>query len=318
MSHNVFEKSAATGTLSHSEIRKAKDELNAVIASASNRQEGTLKEALHHAISNSKALQHAIGEDTDYGINSLELLFPEAQNVNGAKPEAIRRQQEWVNKVLSGVSKRPFSRLKMMHFDMTHEEARARGYIRGNMKKEMFWSMTKRTTEPTTVYQKQKIDRDDIIDITTVDVVAWMWEEMRISLNEEIARAIMFGDGREIDDPDKIREDKIRPIVSDDPFYSHQVNIPESIYTDGIKLIDTVFRARKAYKGTGNPVLFVSDSIITDLLLLRDPTFDRRHFESEQALASQLGVSGIVKVDDGILYGTDILGVMVNLSLIHI
>src|SRR5699024_2864058 len=158
MPRNLFENTgdATGGTLTHSQINAARKDLNNSLAPAANNPDGTPQDILKHAISNSTELKHAIGEDTDYGINTLELLFPEANLVNGEKPEAIRRSQEWVNGVLSGVSKRPFSRLKMRYFNMTHEEARARGYIRGNLKKEMFWSMTQRTTEPTTVYQKEK------------------------------------------------------------------------------------------------------------------------------------------------------------------
>lgn len=325
MTHNVFENTtgAASNELSHSDILRARRALNDAIATASQTGEGRLSEYLEAAIGTSKELQHAIGEDTDYGINSLEMLFPEAKLINGEKPEAIRRNQEWVNKVLSGVSKRPFARIKMRYFNMTHEEARARGYIRGNLKKEMYWSMFQRTTEPTTIYQKEKIDRDDIIDITTVDIVAWMWQEMRISLNEEIARAILLGDGREIDDPDKIREDKIRPIAKEDDFYAHKVGVPQSIIDDPLKLVDTIFEMRKAYKGSGSPTLFTSEALVTDLLLLRRRTVDgfegERYFADKTALARALNVSDIVELDDYFFTNKDgspkdLIGIIVNLS----
>lgn len=314
MSFNVFESGTNTeNTLSHAQRTAAVKEINGILAHAAANHEsfGSMKEALKQGIANSKELKHAIGEDTEYGINNLELLFPDAQGAD--KPEAIRRQQEWVSAVLSGVSKRPFSRIKMMNFNMTHEEARARGYIRSTLKKESYFSITGRETAPTTVYQKQKIDRDDIIDITTVDIVAWMLAEMRISLNEEIARAILVGDNREVDDPDKIREDKIRPIVKDDDFYAHKVNVPASIWEDGLVLVDTIFKVRKAYKGTGSPKLYTSEGLITDLLLLRDKD-DRRHYDSKEALARALNVSAIVEVDDAMFYDTDLLGVIVNLA----
>lgn len=325
MARNLFENNGgATGdTLTHSQINAARKDLNSYLEQAAKNPDGTLQDVLKHAISNSKELKHAIGEDTDYGINTLEVLFPEANLVNGEKPEAIRRSQEWVNTVLSGVSKRPFARLKMRYFNMTHEEARARGYIRGNLKKEMFWSMTQRTTEPTTVYQKEKIDRDDIIDITTVDIVAWMWEEMRISLNEEIARAILFGDGREIDDPDKISEDKIRPIAKEDDFYAHKVGLPQSVIDEPLKLVDAFFAMRKAYKGSGSPTLFTSERLVTDLLLMRKRTVDgfegERYYDSKEALARALNVSNIVEIDDYFFTDengdpSDLLGIIVNLS----
>lgn len=324
MTRNIFENArSGENTLSHSDLRAARNTLNTFLADAAKKNEGNLKEVLAHAMNNSKELKHAIGEDTDYGINSLEVLFPEAQLINGEKPESIRRSQEWVNHVLASVSKRPFSRIKLRYFDMTHEEARARGYVRGNLKKEMYWSMVQRTTEPTTFYQKQKIDRDDLIDITTVDIVAWMWQEMRISLNEELARAILFGDGREVDDPDKIREDRIRPVVSEDDFYAHKVGIPKDIVKDPLKMVDAIFAMRKAYKGSGSPTLYTSERLVTDLLLLRRQTVDgfkgERYYDSKEALARALNVSNIVEVDDYFFTnpdGTekDLLGIIVNLT----
>lgn len=325
MHRNLFENTgAATGdTLNHSQMNTVRKEINGMLADAARTQNGTLQDILKHTMENSSELKHAIGEDTDYGINSLEILFPEAQLINGEKPEAIRRPQEWANSVLSGVSKSPFSRIKMRYFDMTHEEARARGYIRGSLKKEMYWSMVQRSTEPTTIYQKEKIDRDDLIDITTVDLVAWMWQEMRVSLNEEIARAIMFGDGREIDDPDKIREDRIRPITKEDDFYSHKVGIPKSITDDPLKMVDAIFAMRKAYKGSGSPTLYTSERLVTDLLLLRRRTVDgfegERYYDSKEALARALNVSNIVEIDDYFFTNqngepTDLLGVIVNLT----
>lgn len=319
---NVFERND-NSALSHAEKLEALNDLNTIIANASASGQGTLQEALRNGIENSRVLSHAIGEDTDYGINTLEVLFPEARSINGDKPEAIRRSQEWVNRVLGGVSKRPFTRIKMTYFDMTHEEARARGYIRGNLKKEMYWSMARRTTEPTTVYQKEKIDRDDIIDITNVDIVAWMWQEMRISLNEEIARAILFGDGREIDDPDKIREDCIRPICKEDDFYAHKIDVPEKILKDPLKMVDTIFAMRKAYKGSGSPVLYTYEGLVTDLLLLRKRTVDgfegERYWDSKEALARALNVSAIVEIDDYFFTkpdGTlgDLVGIITNLN----
>ena len=201
MNRNVFEKNgegvdkvkATDSVLSHSEIKS-------IFEDAQNNTK-----SLHQSI-----IAHA--ESKGYGVDNIEFLFPEAKALQNT-PEFISRQMDWVNDVLSGAKKVPFSRIKTVYADITHDEARAKGYITGNMKKEEYFGLAKRETHPTTIYKKQKLDRDDIIDVTTMDIVAWLWAEMRVMLNEEIARAILFGDGRDVDDEDKIDEKKIRPIA---------------------------------------------------------------------------------------------------------
>lgn len=297
MSRNVFEQNDASadssrgGTLTH-------DQLSTLVADG--HKLGSFKEAV---------LAHA----EDYGITNIEILFPDAQAIDN-KPEWITRRMEWVERVLNGTRKLPFSKIKSLSADLTHEEARAKGYIKATMKKEQFFSIAKRETGPKTIYKKQKLDRDDIIDITEFDVVAWIWVEMRFMLREEIARAVLIGDGREVDDPDKIDEDKIRPIATDNAFYTDVLTVPANV--NGDALVEAVLRGRKNYKGVGNPTMFTTEDVLTDLLLLKDK-MGRRLYRTTSELANELRVSDIVTVpvmegamtDDG-----DLLMVLVNLS----
>lgn len=258
----------------------------------------------------------------DYGITNVETLFPEAKNVNG-KPEWITRKMPWVETVLGGAQKLPFARFKSRSADLTHEEARAKGYIKGNVKKEQFFAIAQRETGPTTIYKKQKMDRDDIIDITEFDVIAWLWQEMRFMLREEIARAILIGDGRPVEDPanpgqpnpDKIPENKIRPVAKDDDFYTHKVTVPSN--TSPEQFIEAVLRARKYYKGVGNPTLFTTEDMLTDMLLVKDG-FKRRLYPTEAELRSALRVSNIETVDvmEGQTDedGNGLLGILLNMS----
>lgn len=291
MTRNVFEQNAgaprAEKTLSHAQIQ-------AIVSDAE--KIGSFKDSL---------LMHA----QEYGITNIELLFPDAQKLRN-EPDFVKRRTEWVSEVINGTHKSPFSRIKSMSADITHDEARAKGYIKGNMKKEEYFGLAQRVTTPTTIYKKQKLDRDDIIDITDLDVVAWLKAEMRVMLDEEIARAILVGDGREVDDEDKINEDNIRPIASDDDFYAHRVDLPSNAY--GTVLIEHILRNRRHYKGTGNPVMYTTDDVLTDLLLIKDK-LGRRIYETEESLKAALRVSKIVVVD--ILEDTPaLLAVLVNLS----
>ena len=300
--HNVFENNGAntvdSEVLSHSEIREIFEDA----------QKNT--KSLHDSI-----IAHA--ESKGYGVDNIEFLFPEAKALMD-KPEFISRDMEWVQGVLSGTRKVPFSRIKSMTADITADEARAKGYITGNMKKEEFFGLAKRETHPTTIYKKQKLDRDDIVDVTTMDVVAWLWAEMRTMLNEEIARAILIGDGREVDDEDKIDENKIRPIAHDHEFYTHRIQLEGEF--DAKEFQKTVFRAKKYYKGSGAPTFFTSQDVLTELLLAEDQ-LGRPLYESEQALANKLGVSKIVVVpqlDPEGLYQDQpydqLMGIIVNLA----
>lgn len=248
----------------------------------------------------------------DYGITNIEVLFPDAQAIDN-KPEWITRKMEWVEKVLNDTRKLPFSRIKSLSADLTFDEARAKGYIKGSMKKEQFFSLARRDTTPKTIYKKQKLDRDDIIDITDFDVVAWLWVEMRFMLREEIARALLIGDGREPDDEDKIDENKIRPIAQDDEFYTDVVVVPANTY--GNDLIEAALRARNSYKGTA-PAAYMTNAVMIDLLLGKD-SLKRRYYNNKAELASALGVTEIVEVpvmEGQTRDGGEILMIICNLS----
>ncbi len=300
MKHNVFdnEDQNQENVLSH-------DAMATIITDA--KRFGSLKDSF---------LAHA----EEYGIESIDYLFPEAKSLN-TPPEFIKRDMGWVQKVMSGIHHTPFSRIKSMFANITEDEARAKGYIKGNLKKEEVFSLLKRTTTPTTIYKKQKLDRDDIIDITDFDVVAWLKSEMRMMLDEEIARAILIGDGRLASSDDKINESNIRPIVSDSDLYTiKKVVTVASNATDEDKakaFIKSVIKSRKDYKGSGNPTLYTTEDVVTDCLLIEDTT-GRRIYTSVNDLATTLRVKEIITVEvmEGQKgsKGGDLLGIIVNLS----
>ena len=242
---------------------------------------GSLKEA---------CLQH--------GIEEVGYLLPDPKTLT-TQPTFIQRDQAWVGEVMNRVHKSPFSRIKSIFADITEDDARAKGYIKGKMKKEEFFSLLKRTTEPTTVYKKQKMDRDDVIDITDFDVVSWIKSEMRMMLDEELARAILIGDGRLASSDDKINESNIRPVAKDDDLFTVHVEVTvASSATEDDKakaFIRAVIRNRKQYKGSGNPTLFTTEDMLTDMLLLTDE-MGRDLYSDEAALARKLRVSKIVTV----------------------
>ena len=232
-----------------------------------------------------------------HGITNIDLLFPDYQNVDN-KPTWITRDMGWVDKVMKSVHHTPFSRIKSMAADLTEDDARARGYIKGNLKKEQVFSLLKRTTDPQTIYKKQKIDRDDAVDITDFDVVAWIKEEMRFMLNEEIARAILIGDGRLASSDDKIKEDHIRPIVNDAALYTIQKSYDVKDLTDSTRIKEfmrSAVKARKDYKGSGSPTLYTTEDMLTDMLLLEDNQ-GRLLFDSVEKIKAYLRVSDIVTV----------------------
>ena len=237
-------------------------------------------------------LAHAEG---DYGIGNINLLFPDAKAVD-SHPEFIKREDAWVSTVINGTKHLPFSRVKTLFADITEEDARARGYLeKGKLKKEEFFSLAKRETRPTTIYKKQKLDRQDIIDATTMDVVSWLWTEMRLMLNEEIARAILIGDGRSNSSQDKIDENCIRPIVSSEDLFCVKKNFTseETATTDA--MIEAMSKAHRDYRGSGAPVLFMAPSLHSDMLWVRD-TNKHRLYASDAELCSVLRVSAIVDV----------------------
>ena len=234
-------------------------------------------------------LEHA----ATYGIDNIDYLFPDAKTLQNS-PELLSRRTEWVASLIAGTRHSPFSRIKTVVADITADEARAKGYVKGTKKKEEIVKLLKRVTTPTTIYKKQKLDRDDVIDITDLDVIAWLKAEMRLMLDEELARAILIGDGREVDDDDKIDEDHIRPIAKDDEMYTHVVTIPAN--TTGHGIVEAVLRSRTHYRGTGTPTFYTTDEVLTDLILLTDK-MDRRLYDTEAALAAAMRVDKIVTVE---------------------
>lgn len=289
MKHNVFETDTYDNTLAHAE---AFDE---ILRDA--KRFGSLKEsAIQHGyedLETSDVLAHA-----DYGITDINYLFPDYKNVTNT-PGFVSREMGWVENVMRNVSHTPFSRIKTVFANITEDEARAKGYIKGKQKKEEVFPLLKRTTDPQTVYKKQKLDRDDVIDIVDFDVVVWLKGEMRLMLDEEIARAIMVGDGRNAGEEDKISEDHIRPIWGDDPFYTirAQVELDASASEDDKykALIRAAIKARKNYKGSGNPTFYTTEDNLTGMLLLTDTT-GRDLYESAEQLAKKLRVKEIVTV----------------------
>lgn len=234
----------------------------------------------------------------NHGIEDVDWLFPDDRNLN-TPPAFIKRDTGWVSKVMNGVHHTPFSRIKSMFADITEDDARAKGYIKGKMKKEEFFSLLKRTTSPTTVYKKQKMDRDDVIDITDFNVVSWLKSEMRMMLDEELARAYLIGDGRLASSDDKINEQNIRPIAKDDDLFTiHSIVTVTGSATDDEKakaVIKAVIKERKNYKGSGNPTFYTTEDMLTDMLLLTDE-IGRDLYPDEAALAKKLRVKEIVTV----------------------
>ena len=276
---------------------------------------GSMKEAWDEALETNDALSHDVfnddGTKQTYGIANIDYLFPDYYNLN-ERPDFIRRPDDWVNVVLNGVYKTPHARLRTVHANITMDEARAKGYIKGNEKKEEVFNLLRRTVDPQTVYKKQKFDRDDIIDITDFDVIAWVKVEMRDMLNEEIARAILIGDGRDSLDPDKIFEQHIRPIVNDDDMYAVKVTVTagEDEAATAKNAIRAMIKSRKYYKGSGSLVFFTSEDWLSEMLLLEDG-FGHELYEDETKLAKKLRVQRIVtvpfleglEVDDQVVIG---------------
>ena len=247
-----------------------------------------------------------------HGITDIDILFPEATAINNT-PEWYGRRTEWVEKVLGPARKSPFARIKTLWADITEDEARAKGYIKGNLKKEEFFSVAKRVTTPTTIYKKQKLDRDDMIDITDFDVVGWLKGEMRLMLDEELARAILIGDGRDISSDDKINEQNIRPIAKDHELYTTVVNVNiNDGGSDVQEIIDAVVLNRKHFRGSGLPVMFTTETYIAKFLLLKD-TLGRRIYKNLAEVADELRVQEIVPVEV-MEEEEDLVAVLVNMT----
>lgn len=304
MKHNVFDNDTENkeNTLSH-------DAMQTIINDG--KRFGSLKESF---------MAHA----DEYGIQDIDWLFPEAKTLN-TPPDFIKREMGWVQKVMNSTHHTPFSRIKSMFADITEDDARAKGYIKGKLKKEEVFSLLKRTTTPTTIYKKQKLDRDDVVDITDFDVVAWLKSEMRMMLDEEIARAILVGDGRLASSDDKINESNIRPVWKDEDLY----NIKSTIELDAAATADqkakafirACIKSRKNYKGSGEPSLYTTEDVLTDCLLLEDMN-GRIIYDTEEKLRTALRVKEIITVPvmEGLTRTNDngdtleLMGLIVNLA----
>ncbi len=305
---NVFDHDTTETVLKHSI-----GDINAVIKGA--KSSGTMKAAFENSDITGEELAYL-----SHGIDNVEWLFPDDKVLDNP-PRIIDKDQTWVGKVMSAVHHIPFSRFKSMFADLTEEDARAKGYIKGNFKKEQVFGLLRRSTSPTTVYKKQKMDRDDVIDITSFDVIAWLKSEMRLKLNEEIARAILIGDGRPAASEDKVDENCIRPVFNDADLFTIKVQVSTTGLTaveDKYKAaIKSILRSRKEYKGAGTPTLFTTEDALTEMLLLED-TIGHALYADEAALARKLRVSNIVTVPqmEGMkgAKGGDLFGIIVNLS----
>lgn len=299
--HNVFENDTPENTLTHAEFIEIVNDAKRC---------GSMKDAF---------LAH--------GIEDVGMLFPEAHNLN-TPPEFIKRKDDWVAKVMNAVHRTPFSRVKSMFADLTEDEARAKGYIKGKFKKEEVFSLLKRTTDPTTIYKKQKMDRDDVMDITDFDVIMWLKQEMRMMLDEECARAILTGDGRLASSDDKIAEDHVRPVWTDSDLFT--IKVPVTVAQNASEsdiakaTIRAIIKSRKNYRGSGDPVFYTTEDAITDMLLLEDTT-GRIIYDSMDKLKTALRVKDIVtvptmeglsrEVTNGVKVEThNLVGLIVNLN----
>lgn len=325
MKHNVFSDGATvkgSAVLTHADEETILNDAKRI---------GSLKTTVTQHLQAGGVLAHALDltgmethtGDQSYGINDIDMLFPDYKTLT-EKPEFISREMDWVQKVMNGVHHTPFSKIRSMYANITEDEARAKGYIKGKQKKTEVFTVLKRVTSPQTVYKLQKLDRDDILDISTFDVVAWIKAEMRMMLDEEIARAILIGDGRDADSEDKINPQNIRPIAHDVPLYNVKTAVTVSkdatLGEIASATIDELVRARKHYKGSGNPKFFTTEDVLTEMLLLKDAN-GHRLYKTETELATAIRVSEIVtvepmsdqtvKIDDTEM---PLIGVVVNLA----
>lgn len=306
MSHNVFENNgrvAQQDYISHSDVQEIMKN-----AKACNSFKVALHEYIADKFGDDAVLMHSATVPTQgmtlptgnstYGFNDPDFFFGEYRSINGNTPEWISRNMDWVNEVLSDVHRTPFAKVKMQFADITEDEARARGYIKGKQKKEEVFSVLKRTIDATTIYKKQKMDRDDIIDIVDFEPLAWIRAEMRVMLNEEIARAILIGDGRPADSEDKIKEDRIIPVIKDVPLFNVVVKVPEGAtpMETAENIIDMAIRARKNYKGSGSPKFWTTEDYLTEMLLIKDK-INHKIYKSEAEVATAIRAKKITTVE---------------------
>ena len=315
MKENTFDRAADVSSydvLSHEDQKKIIDRAVKL---------GSMKEAWEEALETDDTLSHSVfnddGTEQTYGIANIDYLFPDYYELND-RPDFIRRPDDWVNVVLNGVYKTPKARLRTTHANITMDEARAKGYMKGNRKYEEVFNLLRRTVDPQTIYKKQKFDRDDIIDIDDFDVIAWVKVEMRDMLNEEIARAILLGDGRGATDPDKIFETHIKPIVNDDDLYAIKIGVVAG-QDDAVtakNAIRALIKNRKLYKGSGNLIFFTGEDWLAEWLLLEDG-FGHELYKDASELARKMRVSRIVTVpflDNFMVDGQKVMGIAVDLK----
>ena len=314
MKTNAFDRNhaAPSEVLSHDDMKKIIDRAVKL---------GSMRDAWQEALETNETLSHAVynddGTEQKYGIANIDYLFPDYYELND-RPDFIRRDDDWVNVVLNGVYKTPKARLRTTHANITMDEARAKGYMKGTKKDDEVFNLLRRTVDPQTIYKKQKFDRDDIIDIDDFDVIAWVKVEMRDMLNEEIARAILLGDGRQVSDPDKIFETHIKPIVSDDDLYAVKVGVTAgnddaATAKNGIR---AMIKNRKNYKGSGNLVFFTSEDWLSEWLLLED-NFGHELYKDASELAKKMRVQRVVTVPfmEGLqVDGQNVMGIAVDLK----
>ena len=312
--HNVFN---GEEYIEEDDVLTHAEEMSLLSGASSNRVNSLKDYVIEHSI-DTTGMVVATG-DQQYGFNDASMLFPEYKNLNNP-PEWIKRDTSWVSKVLGGVHKTPFSRIRSTYANITEDDARAKGYIKGNQKKEEVFTTLKRTTDPQTIYKKQKLNRNDIIDITNFNVVSWIRSEMEIMLDEEIARAILIGDGRATDSDDHISEAHIRPIAKDVPLFNIRCDVNVAAGATGAEkadaIIDTVLRKRKEYKGSGTPTLFTTEDWLTEMLLLKDG-IGHRMYKTEAELATALRVKEIVTVEvmeNQTIDSKPLVGIIVNLT----
>lgn len=298
MKHNVFEGATPQNVLSHDDMKQIFSEAKKMGSLKAAVDESRESGALAHADVPTGGMTVATGSQT-YGFNDPEFLFPDAKAIN-TTPDFIKRDTNWVDEVMAGTHHTPFSRVKSIFADITEDQARAKGYIKGKLKKEEVFSLLKRTTDPQTIYKKQKMDKDDIDDITDFNVVTWIKAEMQMMLREETARAILIGDGRLTSDDDKIKEDHIRPVFNDADLFTVKVavEVPENASEDvkAKALMRATIKARKLYKGSGNPTFYSTEDELTNMLLLENGIGERL-YKSEAEVATAIRAKKITTVE---------------------
>ena len=327
MKHNVFEGATPQDVLSHDDMKQIFSDAKKMGSLKAAVDESRESGALAHADVPTGGMTVATGSQT-YGFNDPEFLFPDAKTIN-TTPDFIKRDTNWVDEVMAGTHHTPFSRVKSIFADITEDQARAKGYIKGKLKKEEVFSLLKRTTDPQTIYKKQKMDKDDIDDITDFNVVTWIKAEMQMMLREETARAILIGDGRLTSDDDKIKEDHIRPVFNDADLFTVKVavEVPANASEDvkAKALIRAAIKARKLYKGSGNPTFYSTEDELTNMLLLENGIGERL-YKSEAEVATAIRAKKIttvepmegleIEIDEGVGVKKKypVAGTMVNLA----